>query len=147
MLADRGRRLTADEVRVLSACAAPMVAGLARRRQDERDAATAWHAADAHSRAALLAATGRQAREQLEKADTALAGLADPGAGAIADERAALVADARRAVAHVSRLIDDLRDLRRVQSGAVETHLRPVDLDEVLAAALEDLGPGGPGIT
>ena len=44
-------------------------------------------------------------------------------------------------------LLTDLKDLRRLQTGALETYLRPVDLDEVLEAALEDLGPGGPAIT
>ena len=32
---------------------------------------TAWQAADSHSRSALLAATGQQVREQLQKADAA----------------------------------------------------------------------------
>ena len=55
----------------------------------------------------------------------------------------ALLASARGAVDAVSRLVDDLRDLSRLHAGAVETYLRPVDLDEVIAASLDDLGPGG----
>jgi two-component system, OmpR family, sensor histidine kinase KdpD len=47
----------------------------------------------------------------------------------------------------VSRLVDDLRDLSRLHAGAVETYLRPVDLDELLAAALDDLGPGRQEVT
>ena len=47
----------------------------------------------------------------------------------------------------VSRLVDDLNDLSRLHVGAVETYLRPVDLDEVLAASLDDLGPGGQEVT
>jgi two-component system, OmpR family, sensor histidine kinase KdpD len=55
----------------------------------------------------------------------------------------ALLASARGAVDAVSRLVDDLRDLSLLHAGAVETYLRPVDLDEVMAASLDDLGPGG----
>jgi len=43
--------------------------------------------------------------------------------------------------------VDDLRDLSRLHAGAVETYLRPVDLDEVLAACLDDLGPGRQEVT
>ena len=107
----------------------------------------ARQAADSHSRSALLAATGQQAREQLQKADAALAVLTDPATAITPGERAARAADARRAVARISMLLTDLRDLRRLQAGALDTYLRAVDLDEVLAAALEDLGPGGPPVT
>ena len=147
ILAGRGRALSGDDARLLSACAVPLVAGLIRRHQDEQGAHAARQAADSHSRSALLAATGQQAREQLEKADAALAVLADPAAVITPDERVARAADARRAVARIGMLLTDLRDLRRLHTGALETYLRPVDLDEVLAAALEDLGPGGPAIT
>jgi two-component system, OmpR family, sensor histidine kinase KdpD len=47
----------------------------------------------------------------------------------------------------LSRLVEDLRDLSRLHAGAVETYLRPVDLDEVLTASLDDLGPGRQEIT
>lgn len=39
--------------------------------------------------------------------------------------------------------IDDLDDLCRVDTGGLDMQLRPVELDDVLAAALDDLGPGG----
>jgi len=146
VLAGRGHPLSGAEAQVLACCVVPMVAGLLRRRQDEQDARTAWQAADSRSRSALLAATGQQAREQLAVADNALAMLADLDAVITADERAALAADARRAVAHVTGLLADLHDLRRLHAGALDTYLRPVDLDEILAAAVEDLGPGGPDI-
>jgi two-component system sensor histidine kinase KdpD len=146
MLAGRGRTLSRDDVRVLSACAVPMVAGLIRHRQDEQDAQAARQAADSHSRSALLAATGRQTCEQLEKAEAALALLADPDTAISPDQRATLASQACHAVGRADRIIADLRDLRHLQAGALDTYLRAVDLDEVLAAALEDLGPGGPDI-
>ena len=48
---------------------------------------------------------------------------------------------------NLSRLTDDLRDLSRLHAGVLETYLRPVDLDEVMASSLDDLGPGGPQVS
>ncbi len=146
-LAGRGHPLGPDDMRVLSACAIQLVAGLTCRRQDAQDAHAAQHEADLRSRTALLAATAQNAREQLAAAQAALAGLADDGLAATPDERAALVAAARRAVDRVGRLVTDISDLSRLHAGALETYLRPVDLDDVIAAALEDLGPGGHHVT
>ncbi len=144
-LAARGRVPDREDLRVLRSCASEIVAGLSSRRLNEQDAEAAWRAADLRSRAALLAATGENAREQLATARTALAALAaaeDHRTVLTPGDRVRLIAEAARAVDHVSRLVDDLRDLSRLHAGAVETYLRPVDLDELLAAALDDLGPG-----
>ena len=144
-LAARGRVPDREDLRVLRSCASEILAGLSSRRREEQDAEAAWHAADLRSRAALLAATGENAREQLATARTALAALAaaeDHRTVLTPGDRVRLIAEAARAVDHVSRLVDDLRDLSRLHAGAVETYLRPVDLDELLAAALDDLGPG-----
>jgi two-component system sensor histidine kinase KdpD len=146
-LAGRGRVLGTDDTRLLYTCAIQVVAGIASRRQDEQDAHAARYEADLRSRSALLAATGQYAREQLAIAQEALAALADQGAAATPDERATLAAAARRAVDRIGRLVADLSDLSRLHAGALETYLRPVDLDEVIAASLDDLGPGGPQIT
>jgi two-component system sensor histidine kinase KdpD len=147
-LAGRGRVLGHQEMRVLSSCAVQMIAGISSRRADEREAQAARHVADLRSRTALLAATGEDAREQLTAARTALAALAqDTGKGVRPEDRAALLAQAAHAIDRVSRLTEDLSDLSRLRAGAVDTYLRPVDLDEVLTAALDDLGPGSEDIT
>jgi two-component system, OmpR family, sensor histidine kinase KdpD len=142
-LAGRGRVPRPGDLQVLSSCAAQIVAGVGYRRQEEQHAQAARHAADLRSRAALLAATGESAREQLAAARADLTALAEGGPG----DRAALLADACRAVDHLSRLVADLGDLSRLHAGAVETYLRPVDLDEVMAASLDELGPGNQHVT
>jgi two-component system, OmpR family, sensor histidine kinase KdpD len=147
-LAGRGRVLSHEEMRVLFSCAVQIVAGLSSRREEEREAEEARHAADLRSRTALLTATGEDAREQLAAARAALTALAeDTGTALTPGDRASLLAGAAHAVDRVSRLTEDLSDLSRLHAGAVETYLRPVDLDEVLTAALDDLGPGGEDIT
>ena len=127
-LAGRGQVPSREDVRVLFSCAAQVVAGISYQRQEERQAQAARHAADLRSRAALLAATGENAHDQLAAARAALAALAaaeDPASAGTAippDSRAALLADARRAVDQVSRLVDDLRDL---SSGRDSARCRP----------------------
>ncbi len=143
-LAARGGRLSQEDSWVLLSCAAQVVAGITRRRQEEKEDQAAWHASDLRSRSALLAATSQSAREQIAAARTALAALAEHDSPI---DRAALLCDARAAVENLSRLTDDLRDLSRLHAGVLETYLRPVDLDEVMASSLDDLGPGGPQVS
>jgi two-component system, OmpR family, sensor histidine kinase KdpD len=145
-LAARGRSLSARDRRVLYTCAAQLVAGIIHHRETEQDAREAEQSAGPRSRTALIAATTQKARELTTAAQAAVARLADP-APRTAEENAALVSSARLALERVARLVNDASDLSRLHAGAMETYLRPVDLDEVIAASLEDLGPGGHHIT
>ena len=149
MLAARGHVPNREDLRVLR-CSAQIVTGISSRRLEEQDTEAAWHAAELRSRTALLAATGENAHEQLAAARAALTTLTvseDHRTVLTPGERRRLLAVAARAVDQMSRLMDDLRDLSRLHAGAVETYLRPVDLDEVLAACLDDLGPGRQEVT
>jgi two-component system sensor histidine kinase KdpD len=149
-LAARGPVPSREDLRVLGSCAAEIVAGVGSRHREEQDAEAAWHAADLCGRTLLLAAAGENAREQLAAARTALSALAaaqDHGPSLTPADRDRLLAAAAGAVDGVSRLVNDLADLSRLHAGAVETYLRPVDLEEVLAASLDDLGPSRQGVT
>ncbi len=145
-LAARGRTLGGQDTRVLFSCAVQLVAGLVQRREHELTAQAAAYAADPRSRAARIAATTRKAHDLVATAQVSLDQLADPAPRTPA-ENADLVASARLALDRVARLVSDVSDLSRLHAGALETYLRPVDLDEVIAACLEDLGPGGHHIT
>ena len=150
MLAARGHVPNREDLWVLRCCSAQIVTGISSRRLEEQDTEAAWHAAELRSRTALLAATGENAHEQLAAARAALTTLTvseDHRTVLTPGERRRLLAVAARAVDQMSRLMDDLRDLSRLHAGAVETYLRPVDLDEVLAACLDDLGPGRQEVT
>ncbi len=141
-LAGRGRLPGREDSRVLLSCAVQVVAGITERR-DEQEAQAAAHATDLRSRTSLLAAAGQSALDELAAAKAALAAL--QARDSAADD--VLLAQARVAVDRASKLIDDLRDLSRLHAGVLETYLRPVDLDEVMTAALDDLGPGGQQVT
>jgi two-component system, OmpR family, sensor histidine kinase KdpD len=148
-IAGRGRALSAGDARILQACACQLLAGSSPGRQDEQDAEAARQPADlrSRSRSALVTATIGAARDQLAAAHAALAGLADLDATAAPEDRTAMVAAAQRAVDHVVELVADVGDLSRLHAGAMETYLRPVEFDEIVAAALDDLGPGAQHIT
>ena len=138
LLAGRGRVLSGEESLVLGACAIPLVTGIARRRRDAADASAAsesWQ----RPRWTVLAATSQDVRRQIAAARTALSDIAadDPG------NSAAKLATAWRALHRIDRLAADLGALGRLHAGALETYLRPVDVDEVLTAVIDDLGPGG----
>jgi two-component system, OmpR family, sensor histidine kinase KdpD len=142
-LAGRGRPPGREDSRVLLSCAVQVVAGITERR-DEQEAEAAAHATDLRSRTSLLAATGQSALDELAAAKAAVAALEAQDFSA---DDVVLLAEARVAVDRASRLIDDLRDLSRLHAGVLETYLRPVDLDEVMTAALDDLGPGDQQVT
>jgi len=143
MLAGRGRVLSPGELRVLRACAARVGTALARHRAELVEAGAEERAAERRARAAVLAATSRDAQEQLALAEQSLVSLAGADPAQDPAERAALITAARRAVRRLGRLVDDLREFSRLHVGAVETYLRPVELDDVLAVSVAELGPGG----
>ena len=138
VLAGRGRELSADESRVLEACAIPLVTGVARRRRDAAESGAADETRQ-RSRWTVLAATSRDARDQVTVARQALTAIATGQRENLADQ----LATVWRALYRIDGLAADLGALGRLHAGALETYLRPVELDEVLTAVLDDLGPGG----
>ncbi len=142
-LAARGRALGGQDKRVLFLCAVQIVAGLVQRRQYDLNAQAATRVPGPRSRAALVEATTQRAHDLVATAQVTLDQLAD-SASRSPTENADLVASARLALDGVARLV---RDLSRLHAGALEAYLRPVELDEVIAACLEDLGPGGHHVT
>jgi two-component system, OmpR family, sensor histidine kinase KdpD len=141
-LAARGRAPGQQDMRVLHSCATEVAAGILHSREAANAADAAEEAVGLRSRAALIAATTQKACELTTAAQDAVARLADP-APRTAEENAALINSARQALERVARLVNNAGDLSRLHAGTLETYLRPVDLDDVIAASLEDLGPGG----
>ncbi|MBA2806901.1 sensor histidine kinase KdpD [Streptomyces sp. KM273126] len=121
--------LDTDDQRVLGACAAQL--GLAHQhgRLARHAAETDTLAAAERTRASLIRAADRDLRERLRAADQALA-RQDTNTARISVRRA-------------TQVVADLADLDRLHGGALDLYLRPVDLDEVVTAVLDDLGPGG----
>ncbi|HVR06018.1 MAG TPA: DUF4118 domain-containing protein, partial [Solirubrobacteraceae bacterium] len=91
---------------------------------------------------ALLRAVSHDLRSPLTAISAAAEGLALPGVSA--DEReelaAVIVSEARR----LSRLVENLLDLSRLEAGAAEPNRDWVSIEEVLDAALGELGVDSP---
>ncbi|MEE1806644.1 sensor histidine kinase [Streptomyces sp. BE133] len=145
-LAARGSGLSTEDQRVLAACAAELGLAHARGRIAGRSGGTDTFADAERTRASLLLAAGRDLRAPLHTAEAALVRLRHRRADAPAPEEAQLLDAARAAVHRAAQLVTDLDDVSRLHAGAFDLYLRPVDLNEVLGAALDDLGPGGHSI-
>ncbi|MEV5508709.1 sensor histidine kinase [Streptomyces orinoci] len=131
-LAAAGQGLTTDDRQILAVCAAQLGIAQAHGRLIRQVAETDVLVAAERRRSAVLALAVRDLRAVLRTAEQALDGPDGPGPRA-----------ARAAVARAAQLVADLGDLGRLHAGALDLYLRPVDLGEVLVAALDDLGPGG----
>ncbi|WP_405763073.1 DUF4118 domain-containing protein [Streptomyces sp. NBC_00045] len=137
-LAARGRPLSSDDQRVLAACAAQLGMAYSHGRLAAHDAETGVRAEAEHTRASLLLIASRDLRGPLRTADDALSSLGTPAD--LGDAR--LLDTARSALRRAGRLVSDLDDLSRLHAGALDLYLRPVDLDELLTAVMDALGPG-----
>ncbi len=105
---------------------------LARERQARREAETASRAKDE-----FLAMLGHELRNPLSPMITALELMRMRGGDAFERERTIV----ERQVQHLVRLVDDLLDISRITRGKVELKRRPLELGEVVAAAIEMASP------
>jgi len=132
-----GRVLPASDRRVLEAFASQAGIALEHRRLREQAAQSkALQQADA-VRTALLAAVSHDLRTPLATIRAAIDGLLAPDVQLDADDTAVLVDAASTATARLERLIDNLLDLSRLQTGSVRAALRPTSLDEIVPLATE----------
>ncbi|MFJ6353236.1 DUF4118 domain-containing protein [Streptomyces sp. NPDC092046] len=146
-LAARGRALSSDDQLLLGACAAQLVMAYAHGRLAAAAAETRLRAEAEHTRSSLLLAASRDLRAPLRAAEEALRRLPSPPAAADGRPSAQrddgrLLDTARASVRRATQLVTDLDDLSRLRAESLDLYLRPVDLDEVLTAVLDTLGPG-----
>ncbi|GEB55521.1 sensor histidine kinase [Streptomyces gardneri] len=146
ILAARGRSLSSDDRLVLEACAAQLVMAHVHGRLAAVAAETGLRAEAEHTRASLLLAASRDLRAPLRTADEALHRLsslpAGPDSRPPVREVERFLATARSSVRRAVQLVTDLDDLSRLHAESLDMYPRPVDLDEVLTAVLDILGPG-----
>ena len=92
-------------------------------------------------RAALLAAVSHDLRAPLAAAKAAISGLRAGDAQLTTDDRADLLAAAEESLDRLAQLAASLLDVSRLQAGARAVFPRPTNVGEIVAAALEALGP------
>ncbi|NAZ81763.1 DUF4118 domain-containing protein [Kineococcus sp. R8] len=138
----RGRLLAGDDRRVLEAFAA-QVAALRQRQRLRAEAAQVRRLEEGDAvRGALLTAVSHDLRTPLATLKAAVDSLRAQDIRLTEDDRDELLASVGDSADRLQALIDDLLDLTRIRSGAVEPRLVPVALEEVVDLAVSDaLGP------
>ncbi|NUT34133.1 MAG: DUF4118 domain-containing protein, partial [Hamadaea sp.] len=131
-----GPQIFAPDPRFLSRIAA----AAARALQAERLAEQAAHARELAEvdrlRSALLAAVGHDLRTPLAGIKAAVSSLRDPELDIAADAQAELLATIEESADRMADLVENLLAMSRLQAGALSADLRPIAVDEVVAAAL-----------
>ncbi|MGH3411229.1 MAG: sensor histidine kinase, partial [Streptosporangiaceae bacterium] len=92
-------------------------------------------------RTALLAAVSHDLRTPLASAKAAVTSLRATDVQWAPEDRDELLATADESLDRLAHLVDNLLDMSRLQAGALAVFPRPVDLSEIVARALDDLGP------
>ena len=92
-------------------------------------------------RAALLATVSHDLRAPLAAAKAAVSGLRAGDTHLTTDDRADLLAAAEESLDRLAHLAASLLDVSRLQAGARAVFPRPAHVGEIVAAALEALGP------
>ncbi|GAA5014940.1 sensor histidine kinase KdpD [Kitasatospora paranensis] len=134
-----GRRLPAADQKVLTAFGAHVAAALERDRLATVAAEVEPIRAADRMRTALLAAVSHDLRTPLAAALASIGSLRSPDVEFSDADRAELLDLADASLVRLTRLVDNLLDMSRLQAGALTLHLRPTHLDEVLPRALDSL--------
>lgn len=147
VLALRGRPLPATDRRVLGAFAAYAAVALEQGRLTAAAEAARPIAEADRVRAALLAAVSHDLRTPLASAKAAVTSLRSTDVEWDDADRDELLATADESLDKLSRLVDNLLDMSRLQAGALAVFPRPADLAEIVARSLDDLGPAARTVT
>jgi two-component system, OmpR family, sensor histidine kinase KdpD len=139
-LALRGHPLPADERRVLGAFAAQAAVTVEQHRLAAAAAAAEPIAEADKMRAALLATAGHDLRAPLAAAKESVGGLRASDATWKPGQVRELAADAYASLDQLTRLVDNLVDLGRLQAGELPLRSGPTDIADVVAHALASLG-------
>ncbi len=134
-----GRRLPAADQRVLTAFAAHVAAALERDRLAVVAAEVEPIRAADRMRTALLAAVSHDLRTPLAAALASVGSLRSPDVEFSPEDQAELLATADESLVKLTRLVDNLLDMSRLQAGALTLHLAETHLDEILPRALDSL--------
>ncbi len=134
----RGRTPSSSERRVLAAFAAHVGSAVERARLAQVAAEVEPVRAADRMRTALLRAVGHDLRTPLAAGWAAVTSLRSREVEFTPEDRDELLATAEESMARLSRLVDNLLDLSRLEASVLTLNLRATALEEVLPTALAD---------
>ena len=141
VLALSGGVLAAEDRQVLNAFAANLVNAL-ERRELQAQAAEATALGEANElRSALLQAVSHDLRTPLAGIKASVNSLRQPDVAWSVEETAEFLATVEDETDRLTHLVDNLLDMSRIHAAAVAPTSRPTALEEVIPAAVADLGP------
>ncbi|WP_433060921.1 ATP-binding protein [Dactylosporangium sp. CS-033363] len=140
----RGHALPAETRRLVEAFAAHAAIALRQRRLSEQAAAAGTLAEVDQLRTALLSAVSHDLRTPLASAKAAVGSLRSPDVHFSDEDQAELLATAEESLDKLTRLVENLLDMSRLQAGALALALEPIDLADALPRAADDLDAAVP---
>ncbi len=141
-----GHPLAAADRRLVQAFAAQAVVALRQERLSDQAAAAGPLAEVDRMRTALLSAVSHDFRTPLASAKAAIGSVRMKGIVFTEPDRDELLATVEESLDKLSRLVDNLLDMSRLQAGALAMTPQAMSIAETIATALDDLEPDGHGI-
>jgi two-component system sensor histidine kinase KdpD len=135
----RGRPLPASDRRVLAAFAAHVAVALERTRLAEVAAEVEPVKAADRLRTALLAAVSHDLRTPLAVALASVSSLRSDDVEFTPEEQADLLVTAEESLSRLSRLVENLLDMSRLQAGALSLDMGPTAIEDVWSGAIGSL--------
>jgi two-component system sensor histidine kinase KdpD len=135
-----GRALDASDQRVVEAFASQAALALRQQRLAEQAAAAVPIAEADRLRTALLRAVSHDLRTPLASAKAAVQGLRTPDVVFEETDRQELLATADESLDLLTRLVENLLDMSRLQAGALGVYPQPTSVAEVIPLAVDELG-------
>jgi two-component system, OmpR family, sensor histidine kinase KdpD len=143
----RGHPLAAADRRVVEAFAAQAAVALRAERLAEQAATVGSLSEVDKMRTALLSAVSHDLRTPLASARAAIDGLRSHDVAFSEADREELLSTVGESLERLTRLVDNLLDMSRLQAGALGLAPQPMSMADAVARALDDLGPTGRAVT
>jgi two-component system, OmpR family, sensor histidine kinase KdpD len=142
----RGHPLPAADRRVVEAFAAQAAVALRQQRLEERAAAAGPLAEVDRLRTALLSAVSHDLRTPLASAKAAVQSLRSSDVEFSDADRQELLETAEESLNRLSRLVENLLDMSRLQAGALAMAPQLISLGEAIPTAVDELGDIGKNV-
>ncbi|MDQ2957538.1 MAG: DUF4118 domain-containing protein [Actinomycetota bacterium] len=132
----RGRKLAAEDQRMLAAFATEVAVAYQQRQLSEAAGAASELAQTDRARTALLNAVSHDLRTPIASAKAAVSSLRSAEVDWTEADRQQLLANADQALDRLTALVTNLLDLSRLQAGALTVQIQPVGVDDIVNRAL-----------